>query len=234
MVAIYTERSLTFRTQTTGPTEVQTGQPSKEKLDGDLPHHSSKDVNLLDESARKGDIGHHELAWLHSKPLDPVLGVRVFTDADEWNWVDRSSPVLHIELRRWADILLVAPLSANTLAKISNGICDNLLVDGFSKTDMRHESLGVHNDTWPSDSQKADTISTGDEHSNVEPSIHEHAAGHSEATTGNESDRTCRENSSMWRQRGWGHGNNQHHHTKCHRYPSKPIRTSKMMRSLCS
>jgi phosphopantothenoylcysteine synthetase/decarboxylase len=36
--------------------------------------------------------------------------------------------VLHIELRRWADILLVAPASANTLAKAANGICDNLLL----------------------------------------------------------------------------------------------------------
>lgn len=35
--------------------------------------------------------------------------------------------MLHIELRRWADVLLLAPLSANTLAKVSNGLCDNLL-----------------------------------------------------------------------------------------------------------
>ncbi len=35
--------------------------------------------------------------------------------------------VLHIELRRWADALVLAPLSANTLAKIAHGLCDNLL-----------------------------------------------------------------------------------------------------------
>lgn len=33
----------------------------------------------------------------------------------------------HLKLRRWADVVLIAPLSANTLAKLSNGICDNLL-----------------------------------------------------------------------------------------------------------
>ena len=33
-----------------------------------------------------------------------------------------------IQLRKWADAMLIAPLSANTLAKISNGQCDNLLV----------------------------------------------------------------------------------------------------------
>lgn len=45
-------------------------------------------------------------------------------------WSHRSDPVLHIELRRWADLLLVAPLDANTLGKIASGICDNLLVRG--------------------------------------------------------------------------------------------------------
>jgi phosphopantothenoylcysteine decarboxylase len=30
-------------------------------------------------------------------------------------------------IRNWANSLLIAPLSANTLAKISNGLCDNLL-----------------------------------------------------------------------------------------------------------
>lgn len=34
---------------------------------------------------------------------------------------------MHIELRNWADVLLIAPLSANTLAKIAGGLCDNLL-----------------------------------------------------------------------------------------------------------
>ena len=36
--------------------------------------------------------------------------------------------MLHIELRRWADMMVIAPLDANTLAKMVHGICDNLLV----------------------------------------------------------------------------------------------------------
>ncbi|CAK7224605.1 hypothetical protein SCUCBS95973_005574 [Sporothrix curviconia] len=49
-------------------------------------------------------------------------------DADEWHprWT-RGAPILHIELRRWAHLLVVAPLSANVLAKIANGLCDSLL-----------------------------------------------------------------------------------------------------------
>ncbi|MES2588294.1 MAG: bifunctional phosphopantothenoylcysteine decarboxylase/phosphopantothenate--cysteine ligase CoaBC [Bacteroidota bacterium] len=33
----------------------------------------------------------------------------------------------HVDLGMWGDIFLIAPLTANTLAKISNGYCDNLL-----------------------------------------------------------------------------------------------------------
>ncbi|KAI0390263.1 flavoprotein [Xylariaceae sp. FL0594] len=52
----------------------------------------------------------------------------VYVDTDEWKepWV-RGRGILHIELRRWADILVIAPLSANTMARIVNGFADNLL-----------------------------------------------------------------------------------------------------------
>ncbi|XP_024859501.1 phosphopantothenoylcysteine decarboxylase isoform X2 [Kryptolebias marmoratus] len=56
------------------------------------------------------------------------VSVKIYSDMDEWElWTQRSDPVLHIELRRWADLLIVAPLDANTLGKIASGICDNLL-----------------------------------------------------------------------------------------------------------
>lgn len=34
----------------------------------------------------------------------------------------------HVELALWADIMLIAPATANTIAKMANGICDNLLM----------------------------------------------------------------------------------------------------------
>ncbi|XP_026167170.1 phosphopantothenoylcysteine decarboxylase [Mastacembelus armatus] len=56
------------------------------------------------------------------------VSVKIYSDKDEWElWIQRSDPVLHIELRRWADLLVIAPLDANTLGKIASGICDNLL-----------------------------------------------------------------------------------------------------------
>lgn len=52
----------------------------------------------------------------------------IYTDESEWvqPWT-RGAPILHIELRRWADLLVIAPLSANTLAKMVHGITDSLL-----------------------------------------------------------------------------------------------------------
>ncbi|MET0465506.1 MAG: bifunctional phosphopantothenoylcysteine decarboxylase/phosphopantothenate--cysteine ligase CoaBC [Chitinophagaceae bacterium] len=47
----------------------------------------------------------------------------VLTDLfDEQSWTN------HVMLGRWADIMLIAPLSCNTLAKMAHGQCDNLLL----------------------------------------------------------------------------------------------------------
>lgn len=52
----------------------------------------------------------------------------IYQDADEWRkpWV-RGDSILHIELRRWADLMVIAPLSADSLAKIALGLSDNLV-----------------------------------------------------------------------------------------------------------
>jgi len=56
------------------------------------------------------------------------VNVKVWRDAQEWSmWNGRGDPVLHIDLGKWADVMILAPLDANTLGKISNGLCDNLL-----------------------------------------------------------------------------------------------------------
>ena len=52
---------------------------------------------------------------------------------EEGHWVgwNERGEVLHIDLRKWADLLLIAPLDANTLAKIANGMSDNILVSSI-------------------------------------------------------------------------------------------------------
>jgi phosphopantothenoylcysteine decarboxylase len=56
----------------------------------------------------------------------------VILDEDEWpdrgeRLYQRGDAVLHIELRRWAELFLIAPLDANTLAKLALGLSDNCL-----------------------------------------------------------------------------------------------------------
>jgi phosphopantothenoylcysteine decarboxylase/phosphopantothenate--cysteine ligase len=41
---------------------------------------------------------------------------------------DNSTWANHVMLGRWADLMLIAPLSCNTLSKMANGNCDNLLM----------------------------------------------------------------------------------------------------------
>lgn len=51
----------------------------------------------------------------------------IYDDESEWENYRYSKKVLHVDLVKWADVFVIAPLSANTLAKLANGICDNLL-----------------------------------------------------------------------------------------------------------
>jgi phosphopantothenoylcysteine decarboxylase/phosphopantothenate--cysteine ligase len=50
---------------------------------------------------------------------NPVLSTYYDPETGSWN--------NHVELGIWADLMIIAPVSANTLAKLANGLCDNLL-----------------------------------------------------------------------------------------------------------
>ncbi len=63
-------------------------------------------------------------------------GVKIFREKDEWTWVrhgettdkwEKDDSILHIRLRDCGSALVIAPCSANTMGKMANGICDNLL-----------------------------------------------------------------------------------------------------------
>lgn len=56
------------------------------------------------------------LATLSKRPVYSQF----YGENGEWN--------SHVELALWADILLVAPCTANTLSKMTHGLCDNLLL----------------------------------------------------------------------------------------------------------
>lgn len=56
----------------------------------------------------------------------------VFSPDDDFNLdAMKERSVLHIELSKWAERILIAPASANSLAKLSNGLCDDLLTSIF-------------------------------------------------------------------------------------------------------
>jgi phosphopantothenoylcysteine synthetase/decarboxylase len=52
----------------------------------------------------------------------------VYDDASEWT---ADGPIKHIELSKWADILVIVPATANTITKIAIGIADNLLTSTY-------------------------------------------------------------------------------------------------------
>jgi phosphopantothenoylcysteine decarboxylase len=83
---------------------------------------------------KKGEDLEKALGHVAASPLPPFpFSGSFFTDETEWpgrkagRLYQRDDPVLHIELRRWADLLLIAPLDANTLAKLAGGLADNCL-----------------------------------------------------------------------------------------------------------
>jgi phosphopantothenoylcysteine decarboxylase / phosphopantothenate---cysteine ligase len=53
-----------------------------------------------------------------------VTGRRAFTDQDLWG---NEAHVLHVSFGKTADLLLIAPCTANTIAKLAHGLADNLL-----------------------------------------------------------------------------------------------------------
>ena len=95
-----------------------------------------------------GGVGAHylpelvgQLRWRHLAAVQVVMtpaatrfvapltlavasGGRVWTDP--WEAAEQS-PLLHVNLAGWAELVLVAPATANTLAKLADGLADNLV-----------------------------------------------------------------------------------------------------------
>jgi phosphopantothenoylcysteine decarboxylase/phosphopantothenate--cysteine ligase len=64
------------------------------------------------------------LQFITPLTFQSVTARRAYTDADLWG---REGHVQHIGLGTSADLLVIAPASANTLAKLAHGLADNLL-----------------------------------------------------------------------------------------------------------
>jgi len=73
------------------------------------------DVKVMMTPAAKDFVTPLSLATLSKNPVSIDL-------FEEDTWAN------HALLGRWADLMIIAPLSCNTLAKMANGLCDNLLL----------------------------------------------------------------------------------------------------------
>ena len=78
------------------------------------------EVQVLMTAAGKEFITPVTMSALSGKP---VLGEFFNTGDGTWH--------SHVDLGLWADAMIVAPASANTIAKMAGGICDNLLLTTY-------------------------------------------------------------------------------------------------------
>jgi phosphopantothenoylcysteine decarboxylase len=94
-----------------------------------LSHHPNLSIHLILTKSATNFLAGQSVEQPHIEALRRIKNVEgIFLDEEEWHhpW-KRGNGILHIELRRWAHMLVIAPLSANTLAKITGGFSDNLL-----------------------------------------------------------------------------------------------------------
>jgi phosphopantothenoylcysteine decarboxylase/phosphopantothenate--cysteine ligase len=104
---------------------------------------SGAEVRVIITPSAKDFISSLTLATLSR---NPVL-VDLF---DEDSWAN------HVMLGRWADVMVIAPLSCNTLAKMANGQCDNLLLATYlSATCPVVVAPAMDEDMWHHSATKA-------------------------------------------------------------------------------
>ncbi|MDY0779203.1 bifunctional phosphopantothenoylcysteine decarboxylase/phosphopantothenate--cysteine ligase CoaBC [Tenacibaculum sp. IB213877] len=80
---------------------------------------SGAEVKVVMTPASKDFITPLTLSTLSKNPVHST-----FYDQEDENELWNN----HVELGLWADIMLIAPATANTLSKMTNGTCDNLLL----------------------------------------------------------------------------------------------------------
>ena len=82
------------------------------------------DVKVVMTDSAKNFVTPLTLATLSK---NPVLSCFI-REGEELDGVEKIDWNNHVELALWADLILIAPATANTMAKMANGICDNLLM----------------------------------------------------------------------------------------------------------
>lgn len=89
---------------------------------------SSVKVKAVMTEAAKKFISQLTLATISKNP--------VYDEDSEW---EATGKVVHIELARWLDVLVVAPATKNTIVKMATGITDNLLTSVYAALSVDKE-----------------------------------------------------------------------------------------------
>lgn len=110
---------------------------------------SGAEVKVIMTPASKDFISPLTLSTLSKNPVMVDL-------ANNEAWAN------HVMLGRWADVMLIAPLSCNTLAKMAAGICDNLLLAVYlSSTCKVAVAPAMDEDMWLHPSTKRNLLQIG-------------------------------------------------------------------------
>jgi phosphopantothenoylcysteine decarboxylase/phosphopantothenate--cysteine ligase len=118
------------------------------------------EVKVIMTEASKAFVSKLTLSTLTKSPVLDAL-------FDEVSWSN------HVMLGRWADVMLVAPLSCNTLSKMAIGLCDNLLMATYlSATCPVIVAPAMDEDMWHHPTTKQNLTTLSNNHISVIPVEH--------------------------------------------------------------
>lgn len=115
------------------------------------------EVKIIMTEASKAFVSKLTLSTLAKSPVLDAL-------FDEVSWSN------HVMLGRWADVMLIAPLSCNTLSKMATGLCDNLLMATYlSATCPVVVAPAMDEDMWHHPTTKQNLATIASNHVSIIP-----------------------------------------------------------------
>ena len=126
------------------------------------------EVQVVITAAGKEFITPVTLSALSGKPV-----ISEFFGANDGTWNS------HVDLGLWADIMLVAPVTASTIAKMANGVADNMLVTTYMSAkcpEFVAPAMELDMFAHPSTQRNIEILKTYG-NSIIEPSVGELASG---------------------------------------------------------
>lgn len=118
---------MTDRAEPPTPAPLLSGRRVLLAVTGSIAAYKAVELaSLLTQSEAKVDVVLSEAAgrFVSALTFQSVTGRSAYHDQDLWG---ERGHVLHLDLARSAELMVVAPATANTLAKLANGAADNLV-----------------------------------------------------------------------------------------------------------